>query len=530
MSDLTLINDSEFGIEQIEFCPYQPYFIERQIKARSRMVDTSSKLWDIGETTSELLNFNQVETQNIELLDQFKYVTAHYVKTKSPGHALGIFNAVKNLFNSSESFDGESGEDLADALADEVLYYFVNNRRQHDESILNRVRLWYQQGAKLKLPMFQKPVADALSELKLKGNIKGLDVLVYIKDKSPLNSNQLSDLRQLLQLYSYHFDVGSADYWRLAAAWVFITLGVRPIQLRLMMIEDLAVNVDPKTGRKTYLLNVPSAKKRDEAPRTRFRSRPIPVFLGEMLQKLKEFNERWLSENRERTITSVPLFMPTENQHLKKNNARLSVYEGCFGPDAISVAVSNLLKKINNLQRESGQKTLDLKITPRRLRKTFATHAAACGTPSMLLMELLDHEDMQHVMVYYKLGANFANKIDQIYRDQFGTIFNYFKGEITLCELTEANKNEQVFGPVGLRRLVGIGFCGKGKLCRLSPPYSCYTCRKFEACNNKQVHEEVLDVMIDDVRLLFGEDTAPEKYEMDHIKACRSLISLLEIS
>jgi hypothetical protein len=134
--------------------------------------------------------------------------------------------------------------------------------------------------------MFQKVVGDALRKLKLAGSVKGLDVLINIEGKSPLNSNQLGDLRQLLQHYSTHFEVGESNYWRLAATWVFITLGVRPCQLQQLMITDLAVNVvnpGEKQERKTYLLNVPSAKKRNETPRTRFKSRPIPAFLGKML-------------------------------------------------------------------------------------------------------------------------------------------------------------------------------------------------------------------------------------------------------
>lgn len=86
-----------------------------------------------------------------------------------------------------------------------------------------------------------------------------------------------------------------------------------------------------------------------------------------------------------------------------------------------------------------------------------------------MLMELLDHDDLQHVMIYYKLGANFAIKIDKVYREQFGTMFDYFRGKITLEEFSAANKHKQVFGPDNLRRLVGIGFCGKSGRCRKIP-------------------------------------------------------------
>lgn len=508
---------------------YKRLFTETQIKARCRIVDTTGNQWDIGESGSVMINFNLIVSDNIELLDQVKYLCAQYVKSQSPSHALGIFNAVKNFLNNSEIYSEESGDELADTLADEILCYFVSNRKMHGESELDRVRLWYRLGVKFKLPMFQKPVADALRRLKLKGNVKGLDVLIHIEGKSPLTSNQLSDLRKLLQYYGEQFAVGMSHFWRLAATWLFITLGIRPVQLRQLMVVDLAVNVDEKTKRKTFRLNVPSAKKRYQEPRTQFKSRSIPIFLGEMLEALKKHNIQYFSERNIKVDESrIPLFMPTSRQSLRKSNARTALFEYCFSTDSVNRAPDKLLRHLNKLQINEKRDALELKINPRRLRKTFATHAAACGTPAMILMDLLDHKNMQHVMIYYKLGANFAIKIDKVYREQFGTILDYFEGTISLRELSDANKNEQVFGPDRLRRLVGIGFCGKNKLCRLAPPYSCYVCQKFEACNDRQVHEEVLETMIEENNELFENNVAPGKFEMDYINGCRSLIAQLE--
>lgn len=509
---------------------YKCLFTDKQIKARCRIIDTSGNQWDIGESSCLMINFELIGSNNIELLDQVKYLCAQYAKSKSPSHALAVFNAVKNFLNNSEIFNEDSGDELADTLADEILCYFVSNRKSHGESELDRLRQWYLLGAKLRLPMFQKPVANALRRLKLKGHVKGLDVLIHIEGKSPLNSNQLSELRKLLQHYGEQFAVGMSHFWRLAATWLFITLGIRSVQLRQLMIVDLAVNVDEKTKRKTYRLNVPSAKKRSQEPRTQFKSRTIPIFLGEMLETLKKYNIQYLSDHNIKVEESrIPLFMPTHNGNLRKLDGRIALFEYCFSADSINHAPDNLLRHLNKLQKEEKKDAVKLKINPRRLRKTFATHAAACGTPAMMLMELLDHEDMQHVMIYYKLGANFANKIDKVYREQFSSILDYFEGTISLRELSDANKNEQVFGPDRLRRLVGIGFCGKNKLCRLAPPYSCYVCQKFEACKDKQVHEEVLETMVEEVNELFENNAAPGKFEMDYINGCRSLIAQLEV-
>lgn len=529
MAENRIIKSVFDGGESLEDSGYHRLFTDTQIKARSRLVDTSGEQWDIGEDNSVLINFNLIDQDNPELLDQVKYLCARFVKSKSPTHALSVFKHVYDFLNSCEVLDDEEGESLADALADEILGYFASNRKLHGEDKLSRLRLWYRLGVKFKLPMFQREVGYALRRLKLAGNIKGLDVLVHIEGKSPLTSNKLSALRRLLQDYAGHFAVGDTYYWKLAATWVFLTLGIRTKQLRLLMAQDLAVNIDRETQRKTYLLNVPSVKKRHEKPRTRFKSRPIPVFLGEMLEALKNYNIQWLTNNGfDVDASAIPLFMPTTNHHFRKSGSRIALYEHCFCTVTVSKAPDQLLERLNEIQAKAGMNTLDLKINPRRLRKTFATHAAACGTPATMLMELLDHEDMQHVMVYYKLGANFAIKINRVYREELGDLLDCFQGKISLRELADSNKNEQVFGPANLRKLVGIGFCVTDGRCKLAPPYSCYTCRKFEACKDIKVHREVLDVMIDDINQLFENNVAPGKYEMEHISACKSLITQME--
>jgi integrase len=511
---------------------YQPFFTSKQIKGR-RLIDTSGSQWDIGDTAPISINFELITLDNFEVLDQMKYVFAEIVKSLSPDSVRGEYSAVLAFLNYCDEISSDDfGEELAEDLSDELLNYFVSNRNEDGEDNLSRVRHWYEKGVDLKLPLFQKNVSNALKHLKLKGRVKGLDVLAYIPNKSPLKSDELNQLKNLLNKYSNHFEVGEANYWRLAATWLFITLGLRPKQLRLLMASDLAINVNSKTGHRTYILSVPSVKKRNAKARTYFKQRPIPVFLGERLEELSKYNEIQLSEfNIE--LSQVPLFLSSDLTE-QDTNKRSIEYLGVLSGIAVSIAPDELLKKLNKLEKEEHEEQekkyteLNLKINPRRLRKTFATHAAACGVEAMMLMELLDHEDMQHVSIYYQLGVSFAIKLDKVYREEFGDIFDFFKGKISLEELAETNKEKTVFGPANLRRLIGIGFCGKNALCRLAPPYSCYTCQKFEACADKELHEEVLGAMVEEIEELFEHNVAPGKFDMDHIRGCRSLIAQLE--
>ncbi|MBY0418170.1 MAG: site-specific integrase [Pararheinheimera sp.] len=187
-----------------------------------------------------------------------------------------------------------------------------------------------------------------------------------------------------------------------------------------------------------------------------------------------------------------------------------------------------LLGAVNNQRRACKKMPLTFKITPRRLRKTFATNAAAMGVPMVELAELLDHEDLQHVMVYYKLGLEFATKLDKVMEEQYQDILTYFRGEISLKALVDKSLPTAIFGPDRLRKLVGIGMCAKGAPCNLTPPNACYVCSKFEACNDPNIHREVLEGMQSDIQFQFGDDAPPGLFNAPHISACQQLIEQLE--
>ncbi|GHZ01050.1 integrase [Vibrio cholerae] len=75
--------------------PYSPLFTDSQIKGRLRVIDTSTDTWDIGESEAILINFNLLNVHNVELIDQFKYTIAWFVKSKSPSHALACSGQLK---------------------------------------------------------------------------------------------------------------------------------------------------------------------------------------------------------------------------------------------------------------------------------------------------------------------------------------------------------------------------------------------------------------------------------------------------
>lgn len=506
----------------------RPLFDKAFILSRSRRIDTSGDVWQIGETEPVVLNWALLSRYPDELLSQIKYAFEYFLSKLAPDSLMRFFRALRRLCHFVDEWEDEPG--IAPQLSDYIFDFVVSNRNHDDESTLNLIRHWYLRSYHLGLSLFERRTCQVLSKLSFKGNHKGLDVMVYMEGRSPLRADELAQLRKALTECRQRVTPYHPTFPQLVATWLFVVLGVRPKQLLLMMTSDFSVNVDEETGNKTYLLNVPSVKKRHSLPRTQFKTRMLPMFLGEMLEQLISvsygdlFSTQLMPEGDEQLI-----FLSRTDTGRRKRQATFERFEGSPGHRFFSNAPSEVMLLINEWRLTHGQPALDLKLTPRRLRKTFATHAAALGAPAMVLMELLDHEDLQHIMVYYQLGVNFALRVDAVYQKHFGDHLAFFEGKITLKELVKRNDIHTVFGPDSLKKLVGIGLCAKGSPCSLQPPYSCYGCNKFEASNDISVHQEVLMAMQHEIREKFGDDAPPGFYMVPHVNACNELVRRLEV-
>ncbi|MEJ1407322.1 MAG: tyrosine-type recombinase/integrase [Candidatus Sedimenticola sp. (ex Thyasira tokunagai)] len=506
------------------------YFYDSSVKAVERTVDTSSNTWSIGTTHGAYIRFDECGCKNEELLDQIKYIFARkYLPSYAVDTVAAAWSAIKAMLVELEDeieLDS-SGDDLLEEFSDVILVYIDTNRRDGNEGRLNTIRQFYGFGCELQLPLFDKDIWHALKKLRFSGSEKGPDVRIHIPKRSPLNANQLMKLRDLLRKYEKVFEEDSYAYATLAMVWVFIALGVRPRQLVLLFSSDLVKNIE-ENGRKVYLLNVPSVKRRNARPRSYFKLRPIPVFLGEMLENIVKNNrERFACQSIAFDVDTLPLFPVDPSNPRYKEGSRISKYKHVQGALNVNLRIKRLIKKIDAEEKSKGKSGWSFHVTPRRLRKTFATHAAECGCEPMLLMDLLDHSDLQHVMIYYKLGAGFAVKLQKVYEDSFGDFLQYFEGTIALDELVSRNRSSEVYGPDSLRTLLRIGYCSKNTVCTLAPPYSCYVCRKFEACSDSGVHSEVLNAMRAEAIELFDQQYSGMQY-VKHISACEELVALLE--
>src|SRR5690242_17076022 len=94
------------------------------------------------------------------------------------------------------------------------------------------------------------------------------------------------------------------------------------------------------------------------------------------------------------------------------------------------------------------------------------------GAPPAVLAELLDHTDLQHVMVYVNSGPEAVGRLDQALDHQLRPVVSRFLGRLVDSE-RNADRHEpsaRVYGTVPtLVNLGGIGTCGSRTWCNLYP-------------------------------------------------------------
>ena len=107
------------------------------------------------------------------------------------------------------------------------------------------------------------------------------------------------------------------------------------------------------------------------------------------------------------------------------------------------------------------------------------------------LAELLDHTDLQNVMVYYS-GAGIGKRVDEAIAVAVGPLVNRFMGRV-VPHGQSGDGGAIKAHPLG--RIVDIGSCGSTSLCTLFPPASCYLCPKFQPWKDAP-HREVLSELV----------------------------------
>lgn len=391
-----------------------------------------------------------------------KHWIAYSIRVHAPRESSNQFNEIKALLAR-----GSTVHDLEEL----DLHWWRNVRSvlraERIEYRLHRFRRAYIWMADVGLPGSDDAVADAIEEWIIPGNVKGEAVKSHDRKSGPLSDDE----REVLVQIAY-----SSNEVSLArcAMLLCIDLGCNPKNLILLEERDLHVLRDPRTDQKIYQLSVPRIKKRLAQRATK--RRQVSVRTGEVIEQLIAFNRRRFdSEDPKRPI----LCRACARESLQRNPGMAR-----FAWHLTVGEFTDLLRTWSDEHdlRVPGAKE-KFTLTPRRLRYTLATVLLAMGASKHKIAELLDHSDTQHVGVYIEAAGQVSGILSRTVGPKVEPVYEKFLGKVVNGpeEANPTDARAHIHARLDSSLLGGIGTCGSGMPCKLSPPISCYICPQFQA-------------------------------------------------
>lgn len=379
--------------------------------------------------------------KNRHLRDCLKLYLGTLAVSKSLSH---VKNSYYVLINAISNVDGAN---LSLRIQKSIDKYISENRNTNNEYTIWYIKDWYNWCLDLFIPYFDEGFSDYLSNISISGNAKGQAVLSLEENEGPLTEQELGELVKVLANDS---EISQGK----VLAYLFLTLGTNPRNICLLKWEDFAVITSGTYS--LYKLNVPRIKKRFRN-RIEFRTRELDSRVGKIIQEFK---------------------------YGKKEDYVFVSSSGLpFTIQALRFELQSYLSRLF-----SGTALEGTIISPRRLRYTFATRLVMSGVSKERLADLLDHSDLQHVQIYYDLRHKIKGFLTEAENGKLGTLFGRFEGVLNSKESSLKKdisyNSEKINSP--------IGNCGSNSVCELVPPYSCITCKKFNAFEDSLAWYEIM--------------------------------------
>lgn len=343
---------------------------------------------------------------------------------------------------------------------------------------LGRVGSVLRRWARLGLPGVQDAVS-LLDDMRIGGGIKGKPVMTMCPIVGPFTNLEQEAIQAAVD---EAFADGSIEEEHYLLTWLLLALGQRPVQYAALKVCDLSRSVSTD-GVETFVLKVPRAKQH-ENPRTSFKERHLIPQIGRPLwtyaQRVRERHAELLPNPEQ-----APMFPQRRPGALAKG------FEYHYTASALTATFREVMAKLNVMSERTGE---PINIAPIRFRRTFGTRAAQEGHGELVIAELLDHTDTQHVGVYVAAVPEIAARIDRAVAMELAPLAQAFKGMVIESE-AHATRGADPASRVRDLRIdrsgQPMGSCGQHAHCGFARPVACYTCRSFEPWLDGP-HESVL--------------------------------------
>nr|WP_283814032.1 site-specific integrase [Afipia massiliensis] len=416
------------------------------------------------------LNFRDFERWlSSPTLDAFKRVLAHALTIQSPYTVMSSFRNMGSFCR----YSAETDNNVIDAFTPAaVLNYYAGldqRRRWYMGRIIGLLRLWHELGYQ-GVPLDTYKILDELSPGR---NPLGEAVLTHDPLKGPLSDVELEGLIAALQR---SFERRETDLQSFVLVWLLLATGRRNIQLAALKLRDFRVD-SATDGTRFYWLDVPRAKQKGLSIRATSRPFKLSPQVGELVEILVGYRRTIDARGDE-----APLFAGLE----EGGGPGL---EGHLKADQVKYRLQSIVDRLKVTSPRTGE---PLHITPRRLRYTMGTRAAAEGGNEYKIAELLDHSTSETARIYVKASPQMLERIDRAIAEELAPFAQAFAG-VLIDHESDARRgqdpNSRIIDPTITEGPVGS--CGTFSFCALSAPIACYTCINFQPWLDGP-HEDVL--------------------------------------
>lgn len=437
--------------------PDVPEFVIDRFRNR---VDTTGLVWRICDP-SRPVSLNWELMQEGELRTALQLWICRCIRRLSPGEAQNQYQDIKAVL--TLPLPRPTALDGLDMRWWRSVRSALENMPSDRRYIMHRARAWFEWMADQ--GWVDEDTAFEIATWSIPGNEKGQAVARRDKDSGPLDDVQFNILWQSV-LKPQPATNGQA------ATMICLDLGPNAKSLALLEERDLKVYADPKSGKKRYALAVPRIKKQKNYRETKLR--PISPATGVVIEALIAENQStWGPADPKR-----PIFCRT--RPVRSDADGMQRFPLHCTSQLVSAAVIGYAKTRD--LRVPGSGDTDFHVTPRRLRYTYATRLAIEGASAVMIAELLDHTDLQNVMVYIEAAGHMVNILSTALGPALTPTVDRFMGRM-VDKPEEAVPNDpakHIPAKVSGGMIGHIGTCGCGSLCRSAPPFGCYRCAHFQ--------------------------------------------------
>ena len=396
----------------------------------------------------------------------------------------------------------DADDDIEDAIKQRCIAALTKgSENEIDIPAKSMLRTFYRFAIDENMPYFDEDFLEYYLEHLIFGSDprKGMDVLIEMKNRGCLTVKENRTFRRAV----HNVDKEAMSMKELQG---FISLriaqvtGARDVQVRNLKVK----HVGQEEGH--YYLDIPRAKQRGANKRKQLKRRLVTPKLAGQIQYLIERMKR---SSKKTVMDEDHLISNLTNSGQYYTNRKTTgpVYRHRI------IACREFLR-------------LDFKVTNRRLRKTFCTTLVAQGRPLKVIAELMDHQDLQQLQVYYRQTKNIAKKLGDIFKKEFSDVLDAFEGKV-VHRGEESQEGQLIFADIKDMGLCDIGSCGSGTPCSKSPPLSCYSCSSVELFEDAD-HQSVMDQFIANATETFGEIHAKILLESDELLGLRQAIKQIE--